>query len=643
MIVPMKKVSILVMDKEREASLERLRELGVIHLEKKAATSLALTELTNRHSHLETARGVLIAFPANKKSPPPLPEYEGDLADYIISLSERRKRLQDSIHTHQQEINRYAGWGEFDPKDIAYLADKGVDIYLYEMPLDSYMENVGDIPVVVLSTYIDNKDTYVRLAAFGLIPEEKAWAMPEAPLSVNIEMVERYKADVAQIEQDLAALSLLMKKLEAERDAVQADIEFETARAGMELIDEKKSDAETDLSVSWISGFIPAPEMPVLEQATKDNGWAFCAVDPAEEDAVPTKLENGKFVSLIYPVMGFLDVTPGYRERDISTYFLIFLTLFFGMIFGDAAYGAILLIVSIVFITKTAKTGVPPFFKFLLLMSASNFIWGLLSGSWFGIDIAKIPQILQNVSLPLITIVSHDPGWISSYNANNFWINSGLVAPQISIEAMSQAIETNLKLFCFTIALVHLCLAHIICFISEFKAKTPRCLSEIGRLCMLFAMYNVVLSMVVYNAGFERIESWHLNMLAVGFVLVFIFNHYQGSVIKSVVSSFSDIISLFLAVTGAFSDITSYIRLWAVALAGASIAVTLNGLAEPMLSNIFLLVFGVVFFACGHIFNIVLCAMSFLVHGIRLNTLEFSSHLGLEWTGFPFKPFAKRF
>jgi V/A-type H+-transporting ATPase subunit I len=159
---------------------------------------------------------------------------------------------------------------------------------------------------------------------------------------------------------------------------------------------------------------------------------------------------------------------------------------------------------------------------------------------------------------------------------------------------------------------------------------------------MLIAMYNVVLSMIVYNAGFDRVETWHLHLLAVGFGLVFLFGHYQDSIVKSVTTSFSDIISLFLAITGAFSDITSYIRLWAVALAGASIAVTINGLAEPLFANVLLLVFGIVFFAFGHIFNIVLCAMSFLVHGIRLNTLEFSSHLGLEWSGFPFKPFAKR-
>ena len=36
-----------------------------------------------------------------------------------------------------------------------------------------------------------------------------------------------------------------------------------------------------------------------------------------------------------------------------------------------------------------------------------------------------------------------------------------------------------------------------------------------------------------------------------------------------------------------------------------------------------------------------LCVMSVLVHAIRLNTLEFSNHSGLTWSGAAFHPFRK--
>jgi len=86
----------------------------------------------------------------------------------------------------------------------------------------------------------------------------------------------------------------------------------------------------------------------------------------------------------------------------------------------------------------------------------------------------------------------------------------------------------------------------------------------------------------------------------------------------------------------------SYIRLWAVGLAGASIASTVVGFAGPMLGNFVFFAFGVLLLVVGNGFNMVLNVLSVLVHGVRLNTLEFSSHVGLNWSGFAYKPFAKR-
>jgi V/A-type H+-transporting ATPase subunit I len=161
-------------------------------------------------------------------------------------------------------------------------------------------------------------------------------------------------------------------------------------------------------------------------------------------------------------------------------------------------------------------------------------------------------------------------------------------------------------------------------------------------------MYFVVLSMIVYNTGFTGVRPWQIFSAAGGFVLIFVFVNYEDSVfkmdsvVKAIIASCKDIMGVLLTITGAFSDIMSYIRLWAMALAGASIATTVNSFAIPMFGDSVLLAFGVLLFAFGHVFNMVLNAMSFLVHGVRLNTLEFSSHMGLSWSGFAYKPFAKR-
>ena len=634
------------MDKNKEAALEKIRELGVVHLEKKTVSSPQLTKLMDRHTQLDIASGVLTTFTPKKKEKSKGKEkteaakFDGDLAGRVVALSDRRKKLQDYMFNHQREKTRFEKWGEFNPDDFKILSENGVNAYLYDVTFSSYENNVGDVPVIVLGS--NKKNNSVQLLAFDKIPNENPYPLPERKLSVVNERNSIRKREMEGIEAELFTLSTFKKQLDTEKKALAGEIEFATAHAGMELIDDSLAEGPAaDLAVSWISGYAPAPDVGSLKRAASENGWAFCADDPADDDTeIPTKLKNNKFTELIYPLTGFLEMAPGYRETDISGWFLLFFTLFFGMIFGDAAYGTILFLVSLLCIAKTAKKGTPLIFKFLLLMSVSNLLWGVLTCSWFGFDPAKVPQFLQNISLPFIVNTSGAPGWLASYNANNFWIQAGLIAPQATIESMDKSITMNLMLFCFTIALAQLGLAHLKGIAANIKSL--RALAEIGQLGMLVGMYFVVLSLVVFNTGFGGVQLWQYGALVGGFVLVFIFGNYEGSVLKSILASCANILSNVLGITNVFSDIMSYIRLWAVGLAGASIASTVVGFAGPMLSKMAFFIFGIVLFVFGHGFNMVLNVLSVMVHGVRLNTLEFSSHIGLTWSGFAYKPFAKR-
>ena len=97
------------------------------------------------------------------------------------------------------------------------------------------------------------------------------------------------------------------------------------------------------------------------------------------------------------------------------------------------------------------------------------------------------------------------------------------------------------------------------------------------------------------------------------------------------------------SVIGSFSDVLSYIRLFAVGMSGFYLASCFNNMGlEMMKGGAAGVVFGPLVLLAGHLLNIALCALGVLVHGVRLNTLEFSSHLGLRWSGFAFAPFAKK-
>jgi V/A-type H+-transporting ATPase subunit I len=613
MIVPMQKVSLVVMDKNREAALERLRELGVVHPERRNVASDVLTKLSERKAKAETALGILRSY-----TPPKGAERSGEgdgeaLAARVLNLADERKTLQEQLAWNVKEQSRIEKWGNFDPRLIKELGERGIVLFLYELPLKTWeflsQGEARDRPVILLSR---SKTSVFLLVPYRELPGETPFALPEHSLAELARIRGEIRDRLGAVEKELESLAARKGIIEAGQKALLEGIDFETVRAGMEVAE----DIPAELTVSWITGFIPLEDLGLLKRAAAENNWALIADDPGPDDAVPTKLKNNRLVSLIYPLTDFLETVPGYNEVDISGWFLLFFCVFFGMIFGDAGYGFLLMLIGIIGAAKTAKKGVPAALKMLLLLSFSNIVWGVITCTWFGIDAAKLPGVLRLISVPPIS------------NAT------------AALSAESKAlVDQNLQIVCFSLALLQLGVAHIKGIVRNIRSL--RLFGELGALAMLVGMFNVVLSLVVSNA-YRRIPflPQSLYLIIGGFVLTFIFAGYEGSVAKSVLSSLKNIISVILGITNVFSDIMSYIRLWAVGLAGASISATVNTMAGPLLGN-FLIFLGIILLVFGHGLNVILNVLSVLVHGVRLNTLEFSGHLGLTWSGTAYRPFSK--
>jgi V/A-type H+-transporting ATPase subunit I len=203
-----------------------------------------------------------------------------------------------------------------------------------------------------------------------------------------------------------------------------------------------------------------------------------------------------------------------------------------------------------------------------------------------------------------------------------------------------QIVQQNLMIFCFSLALLQLSIGHILAIIHN---KTLKALGDAGSIAMLVGMYFIILFLIASNEARKLpLLPFAVPVFAVGFVINFVFANYDGSVGRSILESCKNIISVILGIANVFSDIMSYIRLWAVGLAGAAIASTINAMAGPMLGHFVFFIFGVALLVFGHGLNLVLNVLSVLVHGVRLNTLEFSGHVGLTWAGYAYKPFAKR-
>jgi V/A-type H+-transporting ATPase subunit I len=394
-----------------------------------------------------------------------------------------------------------------------------------------------------------------------------------------------------------------MKTIEGNIDLEEALANFETIESG-----------QPEYSVSYLKGYIPTEDLAKVKTTAAENNWALTVDDPGPEDAVPTKLKNSKVVQLLNPLTSFLDLVPGYYEVDISRWFLLFFCVFFAMIFGDAGYGIILFLMSLVGIFKTISKGVPTVLKLMCLLSVFNIVWGVFSCAWFGVPVEHLPQFLKSISLSAFSIA----------------------------KGSSQTeVNQNLQILCFTLALLHLTVAHLNAFAKSVRKKSLKMFSDLGSTAMLWGMYNVVLMLVVSNS--ERSFSlwpFTIHLIAGGVFLNFLFSQYEGDMKKSILMGLQNLFSIILGVSNVFSDIMSYIRLWAVGMAGAAIASVISTMAGPILGS-FLFFLGLVLLVFGHGFNMILTVLSVLVHGVRLNILEFSGRAGLGWTGIAYRPFGE--
>lgn len=638
MIVKMKKVSLVVLNSERKDALKKLKKIGVMHLETLEGSSEQLAKFKEESANAQNAYAILSEIKLPKKSAKPDEISDKEISEKcaeVISLSERKKKLLEEISNDSLELDRFKDWGDVNLSDFEYLKGKNIAFRMFEIPEAKYQEIDGE--TVTLAVSRTKKIVRFLLVNGG---EERPESLPpeafEVPLpSVSTEeirkRIEDDRNEISLIEKKIAEEAVFVSRIEAYRKVLENDIQFENVYSGMGKEDDGKPG-----DLAWLSGFVPEDSVKNFTDSCRENSWAYALADPSEDDNVPTKLKNNRLVSLIYPLTDFLGTVPGYHEYDISGWFLLFFTVFFGMIFGDGGYGLLVLVAGIIMALKNAKKGGSAMAGLMIILGLSTVVWGGVTCTWFGLAPEQLPSWLVGLSVPPLSNAYPDVAWLP------FW------SDDISKGTLTTA--QNLQIFCFTLAFIQLSVAHIKGIARNASEKSLKWIGELGSLLQLWGMFYVVLNMVVSSSIFSFAELIYgvpvgkvsIGLVGFGFALSFVFSNYEGNIGKSILESCKNIISVLLGVVNVFSDIVSYIRLWAVGLAGAAISNTVNTMAGPVLGHAILFAAAVLLLVFGHGLNMVLNLLSVIVHGVRLNTLEFSTHLGMSWSGFKYSPFCEK-
>jgi len=587
MIVKMKKLLLLALKNDRDAVLQKLRDLGVVEV-----TSETLVDSADRTrdvallNDLDRVIGGLSSRKVKGGVQFQLPEDAAELQKFALDAFAEDEELARKLDALQKEAAGIQPWGDYDPALLERLRSSNIFVYLCESSEDMFGKLAEELKEKATLFKISVKQGVCRFAAAAFEPLDEmnlpTVQVSERKLSEVLQDIKQIKQQQQALNKKFDALAEHLDELKVLRGRLASNVELLCARDGMSDCGE----------IIALRGFVPVTETEKVEKAGRENAWAVILNDPEPGEAVPVLMEPPRWVKPILPLFQFLGISPGYDEFDMSPGMLIFFSIFFSMIINDGGYALIMLAASVIasiFLRKNRKAVMPC--RLALLLSICASAWGICNGAYFG-------------------------------NETSFL--------QIKFFASGASQTAHLQLVCFVLALVHLSLGH--CWKSVNAGGVMEVIGNLGWIPILLLDFMVVLSLLVFPG--MPVPTWAFVAGGVGLAMVMI----GGVDWRDVVA----ICNFPFDLLGSFTDTLSYVRLFAVGMSGTYMAQSFNGMAMQLWDiSPWLIPVAVLVIFMGHALNVALAFMSVLVHGVRLNTLEFSNHAGIRWGGQAYKPLKK--
>lgn len=603
MIEKMKAVCIVAQDSHKEELLTTLRDLGILHIAEKQAADADVLKRFSMLSHLSLELKDY-AKEENGETTTLSDEQFEQMYQNTVQALEQMTMIKEKRTDLVLEAERIKMWGDFDAPMVKRLCDQ-LDLHFYRMEKREYKRIKQDAHIKwIRLSPVEKMETVAVFGRLDTSVRAMEFVIPPKGLSQLQEEIKHCDLQLSSCEAVLREAAGHLNSYAAQLLKTQNDAEYSSADRSLAY----------QSGLVWITGYIPDAEKEAFINAAKEHNWAWLMNDVQQGDEnVPTKIRYNKLTALIKPVFDILGTVPGYAEYDISFWFLAFFTLFFAMIIGDAGYGLLFLIGTVaVHIKSKHVTNVTLLFY---LLSGATVVWGALTGTWFGLEGAMNIPLLKSLVIPSFA---------------NYPEYFGLSATTTQNSVMK---------FCFSIGVIQLALACVMNIKRKISRHNLSWLSDLGWLLSISALYLMVLYLVIgQNIQLGIVGA----VVGLGFLLVVLFGGMEpgktfGQGLKT---GLGNTFTAFLDTISAFGNVMSYIRLFAVGMASLAIAQSFNNMASGFHGA--LVIVGAIIMIIGHVLNIVMGFLSVVVHGVRLNLLEFSGQLGMEWSGTAYNPFRDR-
>ena len=607
MIDRMTKYSFVLLSGEAEGFLRKLEDLGVVDITRSDKPVDDASARLFRESE-ECRKAVQVLEALDPVSDPDHHKFKPSW-DYLIDeplplfrkVSEREKELKSEIDSAYKEMEDSRVWGRFDPETLDELERQGIRIRFYKLPKKSYDPSWAD-EYAIQEIADDGRSVW-----FVTVSDDPEYSFPanEIPRPRNDFMVAQ--GLLSDKEGELIACKGLMyslkdsipqlKEMQAES---QASLQRYLAGAG--------SGKAADDLVTTFEGFAPAEEEERLCKAFDAmDGVIYLKDDAVREDNPPIKLK-GNWFTRMFTVLTDMYGRPDYDEFDPTPYLSVFFLLFFAMCMGDAGYG--LALMGIGLFLRRSK-GMKDLAPLVTTLGAGTFVIGIVMHTFFGYDISQASWV---------------PGWLKKC----------MVTGNIA------GFDANMVLSVL-IGIVHLSLAFILK--AVYATRKNGFMNSLGTWGWTLLIVGGVIVGGVSLTGVLSSTATKWIVISIGVLSalgIFLFSDIHRNPLKNIAPGLWE---TYNTATGLLGDVLSYLRLYALGLAGGMLGKAFNDIAAMTVGDWSIgpgwIAFIVIFLA-GHTLNLAMCCLGAFVHPLRLNFLEFFKNSGYEGKGRTYRPITNK-
>lgn len=510
-----------------------------------------------------------------------------------------RQALFAKMSDIDREMARLSVLGDYSKSSLTKLAKAGYSVRIYTCSKAKFVDEWG----IVIAEQGSN-------VYFAVLDGAEIADATEFPLGDKTPS--ELRADKEALKGLLAACDAktqawwLQNKAQLEQELKEAELHIDWTKVML------NTDSLADGALCLVEGFAPEGTWAALDEHLAKHEVYYEVADPVEEDNTPIKLHNNRFTQLFECLTGMYG-WPTYGEFDPTPILAPFYLLFFSMCMGDAGYG--LLLIAFGLLTHYRRINISMFEglgPIITVLGVGTTIVGFMLGTFMGMslyDAAWYPEALKS-------IIIH--GNVAGFDAQ--------------------------MVLAIGIGVFHICLAMVvkaICYTRRYGFRAN--LSTWAWTLLIVGGIIVIAAGMLLNLPTDVTKYTLIGIGAVSAVGIYLLNTPGRNPLLNIGGGLWETYNM---VTGLMGDVLSYVRLYALGLAGGMLGSAFNTLGNIILggdpaSARISWVFAIVVLLFGHLLNLAMSALGAFVHPLRLTFVEYFKNAGYEGKGVAYTPFKK--